>query len=143
MSAMSNERRSRKLRNRPRSSSVAPKSLTREVLLQFALELDEESLAATEDRPRTRGECCDAPRPCPWVSCRYHLYLDVSPKSGAIKFNHPDVEPDELTESCALDIADRGGAGREEVGGLVNLSWERIRQIEILAFAKTEWSVIK
>src|SRR5262245_61305530 len=60
------------------------------------------------ERPKTRGEC-GAERPCPWVSCRYHLYLDVNPETGVVKFNHPDKEVWELKESCALDIADRGG----------------------------------
>ena len=25
------------------------------------------------ERPKTRGECADMPRPCPFLSCRYHL----------------------------------------------------------------------
>lgn len=29
-------------------------------------------------RPRTRADCVDAPRPCPWASCRHHLLLEVS-----------------------------------------------------------------
>ncbi len=24
-------------------------------------------------RPKTRGDCIDGPRPCPWVSCRHHM----------------------------------------------------------------------
>src|SRR5690606_3867534 len=27
-------------------------------------------------KPRTRAECVDGPRPCPFVSCRHHLYVD-------------------------------------------------------------------
>ncbi len=34
-------------------------------------------------RPKTRGECASGPRPCPWVSCRHHLYLDVD-KNGSV-----------------------------------------------------------
>lgn len=26
-----------------------------------------------DTRPKTRGECGDMPRPCPFLSCRYHL----------------------------------------------------------------------
>ncbi len=28
-------------------------------------------------RPRTRGDCADGPRPCPWYRCRHHLGLEV------------------------------------------------------------------
>lgn len=31
-----------------------------------------------EQRPRTRGDCKDGPRPCPWVSCRHHLLLEIA-----------------------------------------------------------------
>lgn len=29
-------------------------------------------------RPTKRSECVDGPRPCPWVSCRHHLLLEIS-----------------------------------------------------------------
>lgn len=29
-------------------------------------------------RPRTRAQCQDGPRPCPWVACRHHLLLEVA-----------------------------------------------------------------
>lgn len=83
-------------------------------------------------RPRTRGECQNGPRPCPWVSCAHHLYLEVN-DSGSLKFNHPHLEPWELPETCALDVADAGGATLERVGELVNLTRERVRQIEVRA----------
>ena len=35
-----------------------------------------------------------------------------------------------MTETCALDVADRGGITLEEVGTLLNLTRERIRQVE-------------
>jgi DNA-directed RNA polymerase sigma subunit (sigma70/sigma32) len=35
-----------------------------------------------------------------------------------------------MEESCALDIADRDGATLGEVGDYINLTRERIRQIE-------------
>lgn len=78
--------------------------------------------------PRTRGECKDGPRPCPFVSCRHHLYLEA--KGDKIKMNFPDMEPDELRWSCSLDVADRGGITLEEVGSLMNITRERVRQIE-------------
>lgn len=80
-------------------------------------------------KPRMRAECVDSPRPCPYVSCQHHLYLDVT-EAGSIKINFPDVEVEDLRESCALDIADRGGMTLEDVGDLLNLTRERARQIE-------------
>jgi hypothetical protein len=89
-------------------------------------------------KPRTRDECVDVPRPCPYVSCKHHLFIDVSPKTGAIKLNFPDLEVWELRESCALDVADRGGTTLEDVGAIMNLTRERIRQVEVKALAKLE-----
>lgn len=82
------------------------------------------------DRPLTRGDCVDGVRPCPYVSCKHHLYLDVNPITGSVTLNFPNQEPDELEHSCALDIADNGGGTLEMVGGVFNLTRERIRQIE-------------
>lgn len=87
-------------------------------------------------KPKTRAECQNGLRPCPYVSCHHHLYLDVNPLTGAIKTNFPDLEPDQLAESCALDIADRGGSTLEEVGAILNLTRERIRQLEVNAMAQ-------
>jgi hypothetical protein len=92
-------------------------------------------------RPVTRGDCVEGLRPCPFVSCRQHLYLDVHPRTGAIKRNRPDVAEDELDrmpETCALDVADRGGASLVKVGRLMNVTRERVRQIEKAAQAKLE-----
>jgi hypothetical protein len=90
------------------------------------------------DKPKTRAECVNGERPCPFVSCKHHLYLDVSAKTGAIKLNFPDLEVWEMTETCALDVADRGGTTLEEVGAIMNLTRERIRQVEVKGLAKLE-----
>ena len=89
-------------------------------------------------RPETREECVDGPRPCPFVSCKHHLFIDVSPRTGAIKLNFPDLEVWDMGESCALDVADRGGTTLEDVGAIMNLTRERIRQVEVKALAKLE-----
>ncbi|MCH2109796.1 MAG: hypothetical protein MK135_10725, partial [Polyangiaceae bacterium] len=89
-------------------------------------------------KPKTRAECVGGPRPCPFISCKHHLYVDVSPRTGAIKLNFPDLEVWELKESCALDVADRGGTTLEDVGAIMNLTRERIRQVEVKALAKLE-----
>jgi hypothetical protein len=89
-----------------------------------------------EPLPKTRGECAGGLRPCPFVSCSHNLYLDVDRQSGSIKLNFPDLEPEELVHSCALDVADRGGATLDTVGEIMNLTRERVRQIEVKARGK-------
>lgn len=86
--------------------------------------------------PATRAECVDGPRPCPRVSCRHHLYLDVDPHSGSIKLNFPDIEVENMGESCSLDVADRGALTLEGVGPLMNVTRERIRQLEVNALKR-------
>jgi hypothetical protein len=88
------------------------------------------------ERPRTRGDCAEMERPCPFASCRYHLAIDVNPATGSIKINFPHLEVWEMPETCALDVADRCGETLEEVGGVANLTKERVRQLEDLTFAK-------
>lgn len=86
-------------------------------------------------RPKTRGDCADGPRPCPWVACRYHLYVDVRP-NGSLRLPFPEQEPWDLPETCALDVAERGGLTLEQAGYRTNLTRERVRQLELLLFAK-------
>ncbi len=87
-------------------------------------------------RPKTRGECRGGVRPCPFISCPYHLYLDVNPRTGSIKLNFPGKEIWELAETCSLDIAERGASTLEEIGGHMNITRERVRQLEASAMKK-------
>jgi hypothetical protein len=91
------------------------------------------AMTARYDRPTTRLDCLpgglNAERPCPFASCQHHLALDVNERNGNIKLNFPDVEVWEMTETCALDVADEGERTFEEIGALVNLTRERSRQI--------------
>lgn len=84
-------------------------------------------------RPKSRTECVDGKRPCPFVSCKYHLYLDVDPRTGSVKLNFPQIEVWEMPETCALDVADLGGLTLEETGSRLNLTRERLRQLEMKA----------
>lgn len=88
------------------------------------------------EHPTSRAQCVNMPRPCLFVSCRHHLYLDVNEETGSVKFNFPDKEVWELEETCALDAADRGGITLEEVGLIMNLTRERIRQLELSGLEK-------
>lgn len=92
-------------------------------------------------RPQTRGECAAIQRPCPFVSCKFNLYLDVAPFNGGIKLNFPDIEPDDMIESCVLDVAGRDGESIEAVGRVMNVTRERLRQIEERALIQLKASV--
>ena len=92
--------------------------------------------------PRLRSHCVGGRRPCPYVSCKFNLYLDVS-SVGSIMPNFPELEPHEMLESCVLDAADRAGMTLEEVGALFNLTRERIRQVQNAAITKVKRHIIK
>ena len=124
--------RRRRRRTRPRSKTIAMKRLTREELRVGALMYPPVDIP----RPTTRAECREEARPCPWVACKHHLYLDINPETGSIKINFPDLEPWELQHTCALDVAERGGITLEEVGEIMNLTRERIRQVETRGLLK-------
>lgn len=87
------------------------------------------------ERPKTRGECADGPRPCPYVSCRFHLYLDVN-GAGGLKLNFPDLEVGDMAESCALDVADRGGATLEALRSILNMTRQGVQFVEQRAFVR-------
>ncbi len=84
------------------------------------------------ERPKTRAECPES-RPCPWLACRYHLGLEVTPR-GSLR---PPLPGWEERETCALDVAARPVEPTlEEVGGLLGITKERVRQIEMQALLK-------
>lgn len=95
-------------------------------------------------RPRRRVDCEGGVRPCPFVSCRYHLYLDTNPRNGHIKFNFPDVEVWELEKTCALDLVDSEERGMTltDIGRCVNLTRERVRQVVVVVLRKIKTGVI-
>ena len=131
--------RGRKLR--ARVGRAATISMRRFSVREHALSLLEYPVAehALYERPLVRGDCLaggsNAARPCPWVSCAYHLALDVSEDSGNIKWTFPGVEVADMTHTCSLDLADTDGITLDEIGAAQNISRERVRQIELSAIA--------
>ncbi|HQR29538.1 MAG TPA: sigma factor-like helix-turn-helix DNA-binding protein [Anaeromyxobacteraceae bacterium] len=128
-------------RGRRRSRTMSRKEIARELRRQRALgvidpEVEEIIREVEAQRPRNRADCAAGPRPCMFISCKHHLYLDVNPATGSIKLNFPDKEIWEMAETCALDVADRGGITLEEVGAIMNLTRERIRQVETRGLLK-------
>jgi hypothetical protein len=126
---------------RKRSKTMSRKEMARDLRRRRLLgQVDpEEQALLTElqaSRPKSRADCINSPRPCVFVSCKYNLYLDVNPETGSIKLNFPDKEIWELEYTCALDVAEKGGITLEEVGEIMNLTRERIRQVETRGLEK-------
>ncbi len=126
---------------RRRSKTMSRKEMARDLRrrrLQGDVDPEEAELLTelSSTRPRTRADCVSSPRPCVFVSCKYNLYLDVNPETGSIKLNFPDKEIWELEYTCALDVAEKGGITLEEVGEIMNLTRERIRQVETRGLEK-------
>lgn len=109
----------------------------RHVIEQARRDYAKDSEGVIDQRPKTRDECAEGIRPCPFVSCKYNLYLDVDERNGNIRYNHPGLEPDEVPgDSCVLDVAERRDATLEDLGEMFNLTRERIRQLEHKAIVK-------
>lgn len=87
------------------------------------------------ERPQTRGECLPMPRPCPYVACKWHLAFDITPAGGLVE-NFPGLELDQLADTCALDVADRGVTPLEDIAVRINATRARVGQIEEESLAK-------
>lgn len=113
-------------------------------------------------RPRTRADCIDGLRPCPWIECRHHLFIDVAPRDlgvwkpdGAWRAEKLDprrrrgshvlrtVDDDTFVDillsmenTCVLDLVVSGGITLEETGDTFGITRERARQIEKRALEK-------
>ena len=121
----------------PPKKTLAVRRITQIELAAGRAEL--QALGADEpyERPKTRGDCAKVPRPCPYVACKYSLYLDVS-ETGSIILNFPHLEPGQMpaNQSCALDLAERGAMTLEDIAVVTNLTRERIRQVELKALVR-------
>lgn len=93
------------------------------------------------DRPKTRGDCAEGLRPCPFVGCRYHLALET--KAGALRLSAESAaEMEQLEETCSLDVADRGPNTLPEVASLLGVSRQRVSQVEIAALRKLKAAMV-
>ncbi len=119
-------------KKRTRSRTIAGRRLTRAEIEEGKRLVDD----MWYERPKSRSECAEGPRPCPFVSCKYHLCLDVKNETQSIKLNFPHLEVWEMESSCSLDVAEAGGLTLEEVGRIMNLTRERIRQVEAAGIDK-------
>ncbi len=85
--------------------------------------------------PLTREHCANIPRPCPHVSCRHHIYLDVV---GKDIIRNSAVPLWEMTDSCSLDVAERGGVTLETVAELMGVTTDGARKIQERALLKLD-----
>ena len=116
--------RTPKTRGRRRTGRSEPiKKITKKSLIEGAKEVE----GFKYRRPKERSECQGIGRPCPFVSCKYNLFLDVT-EIGTIKFNFSDIE--ELKFNCVLDWAELGGITLDKIGDLMLITRERVRQTE-------------
>lgn len=88
-------------------------------------------------RPTVRGDCLSFPRPCPFVSCRYHLFANVG-RTGSLQLPWGEAVEvlAELPDTCALDVAAEGAHSLPEIAAMLNITMERVRQIEEVALKK-------
>jgi transcriptional regulator with XRE-family HTH domain len=141
--------------NTPTEETVYDRPSTRRDCLS-----EEEAKRSMGDSYDGKGDGMNCARPCPFVTCKYHLYVDINKTTGGMKINFPGIEvegmasmsvreifkleedfPEEflrmqaetpyaLCPSCVLDIADYGDVTLERAGVFLNVTRERIRQIE-------------
>jgi hypothetical protein len=110
---------------------------------------DEYYVMAQKERPRIRQDCRTMSRPCPFVGCRYNLWMDVRVQGKSAKYkplikpNRPDKTPWEMPpgQSCVLDVAEADGLTLEDLGELMTLTRERVRQIETIALTKLKKNI--
>ena len=126
---MKGSHRSTKRKRKVRGRTIPIKKMSKELL-----KLGKIVYWQAHRRPSSWAECKEIGSRCPFVGCKYHLYLDVNESTGSIKLNFPDVEVWEMSETCTLNVAKRSGLTLEEVGALMNLTRERVRQVEEEAF---------
>ena len=124
--------------SRPRS--LRRQKLTRKERAQFKVDrryLQRQGVYA--HRAQTWGECQERnpAGPCGWVSCSMNLFLEVD-EEGIIKENFPGRQVWELEETCALRVAAEGEHTLERVGEILNITQERVRQLQDTALQRLE-----
>ena len=83
-------------------------------------------------RPQTRADCKGGQRPCPWVSCRHHLALEITPDGVRLMLPEDPAEWANLP-TCALDVADAGPHTQTALTALLDgteYTYSRIRRAE-------------
>ena len=82
-------------------------------------------------KPLQRADCSTGKRPCEWLECKYHLVHE----DRRVNWNWSSLQLAKyvlcMYETCVLDIADQDEElTLRQMGNLMGISYERIRQIE-------------
>lgn len=92
-------------------------------------------------RPKTRGDCVNVSRPCPYVACRHNLSVDIT-VSGTVRIRagvdalvreasvpgqYQEVW-DRQTPNCSLDVAELGGLSYKQLGYVMGRTRQRAEQ---------------
>jgi hypothetical protein len=64
------------------------------------------------------------------------LTKETDPEVVQSWIEHAAEELDRMPETCALDVAERGGQGFEDVARILGMSRQRVEQIELRALAR-------
>lgn len=77
-----------------------------------------------EARPKTRGDCVDGIRPCPFISCKFNTYIAHITQRGEVKTPFAQDVTELTVSNCALDYS---GATWEEIGEATGVDREAAR----------------
>jgi hypothetical protein len=106
-------------------------------MIDFDQITDEElELLIRTSKPRIR-EDCGSERPCPFVSCRYHLKYDID-ENGDLIDNFPHVPIEKMMHSCALDLADEKEFTPYQISRLTKIKVDEVLEILDRSFEQME-----
>ena len=94
------------------------------------------------DAPKIRRQCMKDEdgnvgkfyyRPCPYVGCKWHLLWDTNKRTfGSFDLLSNDQIIDilfRMSETCCLDFIDKNQTTLDEIGAILFMSRERVRQL--------------
>jgi hypothetical protein len=90
-------------------SAAAPPTAPSEQLRMPSTSTDLRALLAIP-RPRTRGECRNGERPCPWAACEHHLLIDRGERTGTARRGAANTSP-----GMALNLPRARGGRRQRL----------------------------
>ena len=79
---------------------------------------------------------CPVERPCPKFSCPHHLWVEDERRGRPHGGKSPPPKIVERAQSCALDLAEQGEQTTEQVAATLQVTAERVNQLEDRALAK-------
>lgn len=131
----------------PATSGVRVKSFTvgnsRELTQAEREERSRIALEVLPERPRSRTECVNLVRPCPFVTCERHLATDVT-SFGSLQLNFPvergvlEADLDAMPDTCVDDVAARGPQTFDRIARALNVCDSRGAQLVNEALGEME-----